>query len=306
MILLAACTQQEVSTVTESPEDVLKKAALASQDLESAQYTITGDFDVADGNTRTSGQVRIDGILGNGGKDVRFQLDGSANVVEPEGQYTVSGNAEVVSIQPDQLFLQVHSLTVQPNNTLFNPSMLALFMGRWWQLPQNQQALPSTDVAPDPRILSAQSQVVTVANDRGVSELHGVQVRSFDVVLDSEKMIAYLSKIAAEQGEDFDAADMREQLSSLDARGQLWIDIQTYHIVKMQWVVERLQTSDEGELALSFVVSMRNHNAAPHIQAPEDATLFSPLEFLAPTLGSEQAFPYEDYLVDEIVEELAQ
>lgn len=279
---LVACapTQQQKSSDI-APEDVLDKAAKATQTLESAQYVLEGDFDATTETTATSGTMRLDGVLRNAGEQLRFQFDTDADVQTTDGNVSLTASTEMIVLNEDEVYLNVHSFQTQPSAALIRPEIIGNMAGTWWLLPKMQQgANAGASVTPDPTMLRAQAQVVRVTKDRGISTVGGRDVHVYDVELDIDKLVAYLRAVAAEQGEPFDAAKVRASFVDVVASGQLKIDTETYYVQSLRWVIQSFPVST-GSLSASFTITFRNHNNAPDILPPENPQLFSPAVFFA-------------------------
>jgi hypothetical protein len=187
--------------------------------------------------------------------------------------------------------MNIHSLSSQPSSTLFRPEMIGVIAGKWWLLSEGDTPPAVESVSPDPRLLQAQAQVVSVTRDRGMTTINGRDVHHYDVALDTEKLVAYLSAVAEENGGEFDAAEVRKEVKAIEASGQLWIDAETYYVQKIEWVVQSLPINRGGAASVKFTITFRNHNDAPAIVPPKDAKQFSPTMFFG--LPDDARFPEE-------------
>jgi len=291
-ILLVSCQEQEPPGLP--PEEVLSNAAHASQNLESALFTMVGSFsgDVKGVNTGMRGSVRVEGVLQNGGEQVQLKVNLDASARQPDASSNFTGLFDVIVAGPKEVYLQLHSLEVDQENGIFRPDLIEMFRGKWWQLPSEMQQGPSTPVTPDPRLLRAQSEVVKVVKDYGIETRGDRRVYHYSVVIDPEKLLAFLTKVAEERGEDLDAEAVRVFLQGLDAKGELWIDAETFYVHSLSWTITPITLEDGRTVSGSFTVDLRDHNAAPPISPPAEATLFSPLMFLG--LPSPEAIPTGD------------
>ena len=170
-LALAACAVQQPSVEALPSDEVLQKATQAAQKLDSAQYLITADVDIDSGNTwQADAIVRMDGMLHNAGEQLRTMSDITAEVEdEADGSYSLNGTVELVVMDKDEeVYLNIHSLTSQPNSSLFPPEVIGQLAGTWWRLPANDTIPASASVTPDPKLLQAQAQVVNVTKDNGI------------------------------------------------------------------------------------------------------------------------------------------
>ncbi len=290
-VILAACLPVKNGDARLLPEEVLRRAADATQTLESAQYVMEGNFDVANGARMAEGTVRIDGSLNDAGEQLHFQMDVAANIRDESEEYSVQANLEVSLLSRDEVYMNVHSLSSQPPNAIFRSEVLRNLIDRWWLLPRGDTPPEATSVTPDPRLLRIQSQVVTVTKDRGMKTVDGRETYHYDVALDTEKLVAYLSEQSAQRGDAFDAAKVKEDLNSVTASGELWIDAETFYMQKIFWNVQQIPIEGYGTASLSMTITFRNHNAAPVLEPPLDAKPFTPAIFF--TLPDDALFPEE-------------
>lgn len=289
LVFLVACSHEQPGggSSSLSPEEVLKRTATAAQSLESAQYTATGEFDAREGHKwRADGSLRMDGAMLGGGKQMRMQLDTESLYHDGEGDHAIDATLEVLVIGKNEVYMNLHSFTAQPGSNLFRPELIGAVASKWWLLPPGDTLPAGSTVTPDPSLLHAQSAVVSVTRDRGLEEVRGRMSHHYDVEINHEKLVAYLSKVAEERGEEFSVADVEDQFEAMDADGQLWIDAETYYIQRLRWVVESLPLESGGKASLSFTVDFRDHNQAPPLSPPEDFELFTPLVLLTPTVES--------------------
>ncbi|MBT5237110.1 hypothetical protein HOL63_01930 [Candidatus Peregrinibacteria bacterium] len=303
-LFLVACSGGSIDIQPLPPEDVLAKAAKATQSLESTKYILTGNVKARSSDFwSVSGSVRVDGVLRGAGKQMRFQMDTDADVTTAEGQFNVDGTLEVIVASEDEVYMNLHSLTTQPPNPILRPDLVGKLASKWWLLPQGD-ALPVTgQVTPDPRLLHAQSQVVRIVKDNGIKNMNGASVYHYNVELDKEKLVAYM-KQAAEGSAEFDAAAIKESLEDVIATGQLWVDASTYFVHKLQWDIEGYPLQNGGNLTAKFTVDFSDHNSAPEIIPPADAKVFSPYELLSfpnDTIGDDELFEGDSSLDDDTI-----
>ena len=291
-ITLAACAPRGSGATSRfSPEEVLQKAADATQTLESAQYTVQGSFDAAIDAQLAEGTVRMDGSLHDAGEQLHFRMDVMANIRDGKEEYTAQANLEVSLLSRDEVYMNVHSLSSEPPNAIFRSEVLRNLTDRWWLLPPGDTPPEAVGMPPAPRLLRMQSEVVTVAKDRGMETIDGKEAYHYDVTLDTEKLMGYLSTLAAERGEAFDVTDVKEDLSGITASGELWIDAETFYMRKISWNVQQIPIKGGGTASASVTITFRNHNAAPALEPPFEAKPFTPAIFFS--LPDDALFPEE-------------
>lgn len=288
---LSACSNTVSVQPEISPEEVLKLATRAVKTLESAQYTVQGDFDTTSDALTAVGTVRLDGMLADGGEQLRFQMDLTADVDSLSGDSSVSGTLEVVVISEDEVYMNVHSLISQPSTAFFRPEMIGALAGQWWLLSEDQSPPMADSVTPDPRLFQAQAEVVSVTRDRGIEMINGRDAYHYDTVLDKEKLAEYLDAVAEEKGEQFDTEEIIATIDEIEASGQLWIDTETFFVQKINWVVQSMPLKNGGTASITFTVTFRNQNESPAILPPQGAKQFSPAIFY--TLPSDALFQEE-------------
>lgn len=283
LLALAACT----TTERLPPEDVLRNAARAGQELQSVRFE--GKATLAAGE-RSAWQGRADvtleGRLQDGGAqtEVGFTLHGES--AAPQHQ-TVDGSLRIVVAGADAVYLNLVSLSLDPPHPLLSSPIVAALFDRWWVLKQKQMS-PQPPVTPPPRLLTMQASVVEVVNDRGFASLRGRTAYRYDVALDEEKAIAFLRRTAEERGDVFDEASARTRLAEVDLYGSFWIDAESFVVHRLQWkAVPKDGDGFRGEILLDFT----EHNAVAPITPPSDALPLSPEQFGQFLSGTPTTFP---------------
>jgi len=291
-LVLTACGKQAVTVPDVAPEEVLRRSAQASRNLRSAQYVLSGTFE-SDGDQKSvEGDVRIDGSLADAGKQVRFRTDFTSRFAgQSDGTSAIDGSVEIVVMGDQEVYVNLGSLQLQPENNIISPAILSKFAGRWWRLPSDAQEPVLTDVTPDPSLLRAQSEVVRVVNVRGPDRISGRPAYHYDVTIDRAKFSAFLQEMAKTRGKSADYAQSVEDLNTLQTAGEMWIDAETFNLLKTSWNIQHLPLTAGSDRTYTarFTVELRNHNAAPDILPPEAAADFDPSLLLAPGLTDAQS-----------------
>lgn len=289
--LLCACSSQQVSVPHLPPEEVLQRAAKATQTLDSAQYTIQADFDTNSEVLSVQGKAQIDGSLREAGKQLRFLADISADIKQLQERATVDGAIEIIMMSEDEVYVRVHSLQTSPSDAMFSPVILAAISGGWWLLPADNPPPIASSITPDPRLLEMQSHVISVERDRGIDTISGRDAYHYDVVINTEKLLAYLSEVYQKQNDTFDRSAYEESFIHMQAQGELWIDAENFYMQKLQWEISDLPLDGGDTASVAFTVHFRNHNSTPQITPPADAKQFTPEALFA--LPQEALFPEE-------------
>jgi hypothetical protein len=272
-LLLLSCGKGRVSGIP--PEEVLRRAANASRNLASAAYTISGDFTLEGGGQRVAwGRGEIEGALGDAGRQAHFTLEGELTLERRGAPVRVDGELEVVVAGENEVYLKVHSLSDDPPGSLWKDAMLQGLREQWWLLPPGPEKSAPGSVTAHPRILQAQASVVRVIRDHGIGRLGDREVYHEEVAVDPAKLVAFLREVALEQGETLSEADLAPY-RALQARGDLWIDTETFLIHALEWDIGPMDLRGGGTLSLSFHADLRDHNGAPAITPPSGAAPFS-------------------------------
>lgn len=316
VLLLSACS--ESSTITPLPaEEVLQESARASQTVESAAYDGSISFSTKFEEVLiASFDVAIQGTFQSSAKQAHFTVNGGGKMADGDGESSLQGNVEVILAGQNEMYVHIHDVSVEPEDGLMRQEMIDKVKGSWWQLPPDPQAqdLP-TSVTPDPRLLQAQTQVVVVTNDHGLTKLDGHDVYHYDVSIDPDKLIAYL-KQSVPEGQDAseDEAQLRDMLSRTDVLGTMWIDAQSYLPRKVQWKIAKKPNQPGATYTLEVTMAFTDHNAVAPITPPAESQLFSPFMILGDSAAqmvpygtmSDEPLPISDTgeLTDEQQEEL--
>lgn len=275
LLVLASCARPS----TLPPDDVLRRASQATQDLASARYTIEGAL-TSGKDAGSHGTANIEGILQDSGKQTQFTLTLAGSFANEGRSYNANGSMEVIVVWNQELFLFLKDLVVEPAHPLLDRASVELFRGKWWKIPEASQGNAAITVTPDPRMLEAQAEVVKVDRDRGMMTIDGRSVYHYDVSLDREKLAAYMKRIAEERGETLSVEELQEKLQGLVATGELWIDAETFFVHRLTWNVRKEDPGDDSGFALTFTANLRDFNTAPFITPPKEFETFSPFMFL--------------------------
>jgi len=265
--------------------EVMRLAAQKSGELQSARFALEADFQIQGISSPATGTAKLNGVLQDGGNAVQFTLAVDARVspsAEADQPFRLFGNADIVMLPQQETFLRLNMLVTDPEQHLFQASLLDLVAGKWWLLPSQGSAsspVPGGTLTRSPNLLKAQSQVVRVREDDGLTMLDGKKVYHILVELDPEKLLGYLAQVAGERQEPFDRSAAAHTLENLKASGELWVDADTFYLRRVSWDVESLEEENGMTVSGSFTVDLSDHNAAPPIIPPKDASPLSPQLF---------------------------
>ncbi len=265
ILALSACRRQGEF----SPDEVLRRATLASGQLESAEYGVALAISVRNAAFQADGNATLKGSLAHGGREAAFVLS-AQGTMDRSGQKTVASvSADVVSEQQD-VYVKLRSLSMVPVPDLGGAAQNLL--GTWWKIPQGDSPLPAQQLTPDPAFLRAQAAVVKVVTDHGLERVNGSDAYHYTVSVDPDRLAALMKTSAEEQGRPFDAVKARGELLQYDATGELWIDTGTFFIHRLSWTVTAKDSP--SRLRFSFRADLSSHNAVPPVAIPTDFGTF--------------------------------
>jgi hypothetical protein len=274
-ILLISCLP---SATRPNPDDVLKLATAASQNLLSAH--VQGELQFRAGEPVfggiKQGKAEVEGVIQDGGRFLDMVIS-LASEEQDSVQANISTDMHVIVAGQDNVFLRIDSIAGE-SSTFVMPAGT----GTWWKLPPTGLSATHATLTPDPKFLELQSKSVVVLDDEGYETIHGRRARHYDVAADKKKLAVFMQEVARSRGHELTEAEALLSIQHLTMNGELWIDAETYVLHKVQWSI----VSDDASspLDVRFTLTMRDHNAQVNIQEPNDAQML-PVEFsLIPTL----------------------
>ncbi|MBI1812425.1 hypothetical protein HY285_01580 [Candidatus Peregrinibacteria bacterium] len=282
-LVLNSCAQRSLLP----PAEVLHRAALASSTLRSATYTATADIAFGEKSSAVGGHLSLDGRLQDGGKQTQFHLIVTAHLGNGDAMHDVNADADVIVASPTEIYLRVNSVSVHPPLPAFSLDALNAFKDKWVRLPAAARPDGASTLTPDPGVLRAQSEVVTVTRDRGIESIDGHRAYHYDVSLDREKLLGFLRTSAAARSAAFDEANARSFVSAFDASGELWIDADRFFVDAVSWAIAPSAASAKTHpFSITVRAALGDHNAAPPVSPPSSAESLSP-DVNVPTLEGE-------------------
>ena len=276
LLLLAACASGPVLP----PDEVLKNAARTGQELLSARYNVDGSLAFTEAGVQKTALFTVSGILQNGGEQSSLVINMKGSFPEAGQTYNVEGSIELFVTFNQEMYVKLGALEVDPPHPLLNAEALAKFQGAWWKLQDDM--MTGESVTPEPSLLKAQSEVIRLVEDKGTETLDGRRAYHYLVTIDKEKLVQYLKSVSEEQGQAFDESATRAWADQYESDGEIWIDAETYHMLKIEW---KIKQSEQGSAPLDAKVTIRfsDFNEAPTIAPPTDYQVFSPFLFLPNT-----------------------
>ncbi|MDB4978042.1 MAG: hypothetical protein JWM56_228 [Candidatus Peribacteria bacterium] len=269
VLVLVSC----VSQTGLAPGDVLGKAATASRNLQSVNFNGNGTLQIGKENQKADIQIQAQGSLQDEGKQTQLLVTLGGTFTDKKQDYAVHGNAEIIVAGPDEIYLNVHSLETTPAHPLLNQQMIKNLGGQWWKLPAGTKK--SASISPDPSLLRAQSEVVKVSKNYGIEKIDGTDAYHYDVLIDKDKLLAFLQKTAQEKGELFETEKARQMIGGFDAKGSVWVDASTFFLHKIMWSVAPVSPATDS-YAFTLELNFTGHNAAAAISPPAKFNIMSP------------------------------
>ena len=319
-LLLSACQNEQEQIKQEKvipklhSNEVLQRSADATKTLESGTFNGDVQFSRGEGLNSIQGTANIDGSLNNTNKQVEFALDLSMTGTDAGTDFAASAQLDIIVAGIQEVYIKLNAISIEPDTTFLSQSAVNAMLGTWWLLPQSEGIEGEiASVTPDPTLLQAQAEVVSLVEDKGIQQLGDGHAYHYLVEVDKEKLVTFMQKAAKDSGEDFDAKAARESLETMQMTGELWIDAESFHTRKLTWNMVQDAEAEEP-FTLTFTASLDNHNAADPIVPPQDAEAFSPMLFIQhslptlPTLPPSAEDPYEnlDPETREILEQVLQ
>jgi hypothetical protein len=241
------------------PQEVLRRATLASQNLRSVAFE--GQADIVGKGMDGTHLIFTNGILQDGGRQM-------ACSVEVQGKNDRSVKADVVA--EGSFYFRPLVVRGIPGS-----GEVRAMTGSWWKLSGGSGAVQAASVTPDPRLLRAQSEAVDIVRDAGEEMMGESRVHHYEVAVNPQKLLRFLQMRTTEQGGTPSSGNVEGELSKYEAKGQLWIDTKTYILHRLQWTI-----ADRGSGQTStFTFTFKDHDRASLIALPQDAIVLSDSQF---------------------------
>ena len=258
--------------------EVLQRAAIAGQKLESAKYTLHGTVISTTGNQKFSISGTANGILQAKGQDSQHHLAVIASANQAGQDMTATIEGDVAVNWGKQLYFTFQKLELMPASPT-SPAVTSMLVGKWWNLPLGGAAPTAPSITADPGMLQLQASVVKVVKEYPVESAGGEDVYRYDVVLDGDLLKKYLKTTAESRREVFDAAQADDFVKNFRAEGSVRILASSFFPKDVQWHIVSVSAPGTGERAhldATVSVSLSNYNAAPTITFPAQSEPFSP------------------------------
>ena len=293
MLILAACSHGS----SMDPKEVLMHASKEGRNLQSASFGAQATFDTSfSDHSILRGTATMNGRMQQGGSqlDITFQASGNTEQKAPATSSSWKTNGELIVGGENEVYINVQDVAFNPPNPILSSPLLSQLLGKWWKLPSNGTDA-AVRVAPDPRILRMQSEVMDVVKDRGMSTVHGRQTYHYDVKINPEKLKQFLQQVSAEKKDKNPEKSWQTLVDSMDATGELWIDAETFFVQGLRWNISPKDAKQP--MHVQFTLDLSDFNKSQPIQMPPTAHAFpsNPLDALP-----SNAFPVQPMNMNQI------
>jgi hypothetical protein len=265
-LLLGACARP----ISMAPEDVLNRSSVANSGLLSARLSFEAELTDANlQSEQTHVSLTAQGTMQQGGRqlDLAFATEGNTATGTQPMTWNATGRLTVVS--ENEVYVRVDALEANPALPL--PADLS---GVWYRLPSTGQS--PADITPDPRYLRLQSESVRVTKDHGIVSMGGKRLYHYDVVIDPQRLAAYLSTLP----EEVDAEGIAQTLSAYEATGEIWIEEDTFLLTKAVWNIRK---KEDDTFSLQLAMNITDAGLPVTVTAPEDAQPLPQSSLLLPS-----------------------
>lgn len=292
-LFLVSCGSQTIQESGLPGAEVMRLAAQKSRELLSARFAVDANFKSEGGAVPLSGTVTMNGILNDGGASLQFNANLDALTSSPQNladSLRITASSDVMLLGKRDVYIHLNSFVTEPDQALIRSDLLSKLLNTWWLLPSNNSGsaiVAGGPVTPSSSLLKAQSQVVRVIKDDGLTVVDGRKAYHEYVDIDREKLLQYLEGVASAQQEPFDRTAVSDSLQKLSAEGEMWIDAETYALLRVTWRIGALQDVKGGTVASgTLTVSFSDFNTAPLVSPPADAKKLTPALLLGSSPSS--------------------
>lgn len=256
-ILFAACFNHEPAPLPS--DEVLRRTVLNSQTVDSVAYLGTAGFQIT-GKYFSSGSLAIHGVLRN--IDRSFYLQSDLNVVLSSNPASPK-NIIVMSLSspsPGELFIRVDSANVMLQTPA---SFSGNVLGKWWRVNSGSgSANRGGGAIPDPGLMNVYSSAIKVTSGGLEKELGGRYVYHYQVDIEPETLLKF--------------APLTSYSSVPEARGEIWIDAETFRLDRAKWFLKQFPTQT-GLATAAIDLNFNNYNRASAIIMPDESAPVMPV-----------------------------
>jgi hypothetical protein len=274
LFFLSACSH----TGPLKPEDVIKAARAAVEQMQSADFDFKGTVDNTSVGTF---DIHLHGLM-FGNKEAQFAVAITKKNVANGQEQIVTLQGDAIARWQQELFLKLGSFTSTPKNSLADA--VNSLSGAWWRFPLGAEDSASSFLTPDPQLMQAQTDAIMVTRDRGILSIHGRNAYRYDVTLDPMKLRTYLRGVLHQ---NLDATSLDTFFDAYTVTGEIWIDATTFYIHELTWTVEPKESGVRAHIQME----LKNHDVPSAITPPTDIQPFPIEKFLPLFTGTSALLP---------------
>jgi|GEM_PF-3211172 hypothetical protein len=255
-IMLTACFNHEPAPLPS--DEVLRRTVLNSQTVDSVAYLGTAGFKIA-GKYFSSGSLAVRGVLRN--IDRSFSLQSDLNVMlgsDPAVPNSIIA-VSLSSPSPGELFVRVDNANVRFQNPA---SFSGNILGKWWRLNSGSGSARSSGAIPDPGLMNVYSSAIKVMAGGLEKESGGRYVYHYQVDIAPETLLKF--------------APLTPYSSVPEARGEIWIDAETFRLDRAKWFLKQFPTQI-GLATAAIDLNFNNYNRASAIIMPDESAPVMPV-----------------------------
>lgn len=259
MLVCGACT----NTPKLPPEEVIRRAVIKSNTVESVAVALSVDLRTITTNT-LSGSMIVQGVLRSGSQ--AWSADTSFNVESTmkRGHERASGRLQAVSPGRGQTYLRLESIDGALGDLV--KKSLTGSMNTWMVYGTDSGTKPALRQTPDPALLSSYADAIVVEENLGTEkDAEGRTLYHYRVTLKPETVSSL------PQGGSV------EEVSTLKANGELWIESSGFSLTRAKWSLSNVPTIF-GPVILHIDALFSDYNAAPRVSPPTGSASILPLE----------------------------
>ncbi|MBU0458177.1 hypothetical protein KJ652_05640 [Patescibacteria group bacterium] len=267
-LLTSSCTPVE-----HLPSDeVLSRSAKANQNMKSSEFDLNAQYGFEILNIlNIDGELYLEGTLQQSGEQIHFVIDNTSKIIQGDEPMDVQFNGEVITGQSTDTMIRIYDIKTNPLYPLFTSEKVEKLRGQWWRLPSDETQSQDKMLTPDTQMIRTQSEVVNVIADLGFDFVGKRRMYHYQTAVDPEKLNSYLTELSKRSPNEINFEEITDLVKMLDAKGEIWIDAQTFRMHKIKWSFAQISLSEAVTASLSFTMIFSEYNQAKPIDIPVDA-----------------------------------
>lgn len=250
-----------------APPEVLRRSVQRSSTLTSVRFEAQAELEYRRPGAEADARASIRGSMAQGGQQAEFSGAVDGSLMRDETRHTLHAEGDMITEYQRDVYVVLRALDITPL-----PEILAGVtgvLGTWWNVgvgDSRPRAIPQ-QVTPDPLLLRAQAESITVTKDDGLVTVRGRDAYHYAVRIDPDTLQTFVQKAVRERGSAMGVA--AEDVRRYDVRGEVWIDAQTFDLVRLRWDVH----DERSGLTVRILAAFTDHDRAPPIVPPSQSTL---------------------------------